>query len=108
MFWTAEEEHDSDLALSSCKVDLLPSPCQNGTCGHAVLHYTAVLDFAADGNKVSGIVADPIESSNFLWSGYVPDVIQVLQLTFMLAFLRFGEETIFVLYVRVWVQLALH
>ncbi|KAM5158326.1 von Willebrand factor D and EGF domain-containing protein [Mantella aurantiaca] len=73
----AEEKHDSDLALSSCQVDLLPSPCQNGTCGHAVLYYTAVLDFATDGSKVTSIVADPIESTNFLWSGYVPDVIQI-------------------------------
>ncbi|XP_077346843.1 von Willebrand factor D and EGF domain-containing protein isoform X1 [Lithobates pipiens] len=73
----AEEKHDSDLALSSCEVDLLPSPCQNGTCGHAVLYYTAVIDFAEDGNKVTSIVADPIDSANFLWSGYVPDVIQI-------------------------------
>nr|DBA25281.1 TPA: hypothetical protein GDO54_012829 [Pyxicephalus adspersus] len=73
----AEEKHDSDLALSSCEVDLLPSPCQNGTCGQTVFYYTAIIDFAEDGNKVTSISSSPIESTNFLWSGYVPDVIQI-------------------------------
>ncbi|XP_068092884.1 von Willebrand factor D and EGF domain-containing protein [Hyperolius riggenbachi] len=73
----AGEKHDWDLSLSSCEVELVRSPCQNGTCGQAVLYYTAVTDFAADGDTVTSIVAEPIESANFLWSRYVPDVIQI-------------------------------
>ncbi|XP_075070145.1 von Willebrand factor D and EGF domain-containing protein [Mixophyes fleayi] len=73
----AEEEHDSDLALSSCAVDLLQSLCQNGTCGQAVLYYTAVTDFAADGEKLTLIVADPIVDTSFLWNGYTPESVQI-------------------------------
>ncbi|XP_063781334.1 von Willebrand factor D and EGF domain-containing protein [Pseudophryne corroboree] len=73
----AEEKHDSDLALSSCEVDLLPSLCQNGTCAQAVLYYTAVIDFAADGEKLTSVVAEPIVATNFLWDGYTPDSVQI-------------------------------
>ncbi|XP_053324157.1 von Willebrand factor D and EGF domain-containing protein [Spea bombifrons] len=67
-----EEKHDSDLALSSCQVDLPQSACQSGKCSQAVLHYTAVTDFVADGDKVANIVVDAIISSSFLWNGYSP------------------------------------
>lgn len=80
LFSTAEGRQDSDLALSSCEVNLLQSRCQNGTCGQAALYYTAVMDFATDGDTVTSIEVDPIVSTNFLWNGYVPDPIQVLQL----------------------------
>ncbi|KAM8966794.1 von Willebrand factor D and EGF domain-containing protein [Pelodytes ibericus] len=73
----AEEKHDSDLALSSCQVDLLDSLCQNGTCSQAVLYYSAVLDFVADGDKVTRIVVDPIVSTNLLWNGYAPQSTQI-------------------------------
>ncbi|KAM9308078.1 von Willebrand factor D and EGF domain-containing protein [Gastrophryne carolinensis] len=73
----AGEKHVSDLALSACEVELVQSPCRNGTCGQAVLHYTAVIDFESDGDTVTAIVAEPIGSTDFLWSGYVPDVIQI-------------------------------
>ncbi|XP_066441605.1 von Willebrand factor D and EGF domain-containing protein isoform X2 [Eleutherodactylus coqui] len=72
-----EEKHDSDLTLSSCEVNLLQSSCQNGTCGQANLYYTAVMDFATDGDTVTSIEVDPIVSTNFLWNGYVPDPIQI-------------------------------
>ncbi|XP_069815448.1 von Willebrand factor D and EGF domain-containing protein isoform X1 [Dendropsophus ebraccatus] len=73
----AEERNESDLALSSCEVNLLQSGCQNGTCGQAALHYTAVMDFATDGDTVTSIEVDPIASSSFLWNGYTPDPVQI-------------------------------
>ncbi|KAM4029059.1 von Willebrand factor D and EGF domain-containing protein isoform 3-T3 [Anomaloglossus baeobatrachus] len=73
----AEDTHGSDLALSSCEVDLLQSSCQNGTCGQAALHYTAVMDFVSDGDRVTSIGVDPIVSSNFLWNGYVLEPVQI-------------------------------
>ncbi|KAM3910172.1 von Willebrand factor D and EGF domain-containing protein [Leptodactylus fuscus] len=73
----AEEKHDSDLALSSCDVNLPQSSCQNGTCGQAALYYTAVMDFASDGDTVTSIEVDPIVSTNFLWNGYVPEPVQI-------------------------------
>ncbi|XP_044150000.1 von Willebrand factor D and EGF domain-containing protein [Bufo gargarizans] len=73
----AEEKHDSDLALSSCEVNLLQSSCQNETCGQAALYFTAVMDFATDGDTVTSIEVDPIVSSNFLWNGYTLDPVQI-------------------------------
>ncbi|XP_075684884.1 von Willebrand factor D and EGF domain-containing protein [Rhinoderma darwinii] len=73
----AEENHDSDLALSSCEVNLLQSSCQNKTCGQADLYYTAVMDFAMDGDTVTSIEVDPIVSSIFLWNGYIPESLQI-------------------------------
>ncbi|KAM4705152.1 von Willebrand factor D and EGF domain-containing protein [Rhinophrynus dorsalis] len=73
----AEEKHDSDLALSSCQVDLLPSLCQNGSCSQAILYYTAVIDFEIDGDQVTSIVVDPLVSSHFLWNGYSPQGVQI-------------------------------
>ncbi|MEE6466467.1 hypothetical protein FKM82_006964 [Ascaphus truei] len=71
------EQPRSDLALSSCEVDLLQSLCQNGTCSQAILYYTAVTDFAVDGDKVASIVVDSIVSTHFLWNGYTPQSIQI-------------------------------
>ncbi|KAM4689047.1 von Willebrand factor D and EGF domain-containing protein [Discoglossus pictus] len=73
----AEEDHGSDIALSSCQVDLLPSLCENGTCAEAIFYYTAVTDFAVDGDQVTNIAVDPIISTNFLWNGYTPQSIQI-------------------------------
>ncbi|CAH2282496.1 von Willebrand factor D and EGF domain-containing isoform X1 [Pelobates cultripes] len=73
----AEEKHDSDLAFSSCQVDLRHSHCQNGKCSQAVLYYTAVMDFEADGDKLTSISVDPIVSTNFLWNGYSPQSVQI-------------------------------
>uniref|UniRef100_A0A8C5MXY6 von Willebrand factor D and EGF domains n=1 Tax=Leptobrachium leishanense TaxID=445787 RepID=A0A8C5MXY6_9ANUR len=76
-FNEAEEKHDSDLAFSSCHVDLRHSLCQRGKCSQAVLYYKAVMDFVADRDKTTSIVVDPIASSNFLWNGYSPQSVQI-------------------------------
>ncbi|OCT75722.1 von Willebrand factor D and EGF domain-containing protein isoform X2 [Xenopus laevis] len=73
----AEENRDSDLALSSCQVDLVQSPCQNHSCSQASLYYTAVTDFMEDGDKLTNIAVDPIVSTNFLWNGYSPQSVQI-------------------------------
>uniref|UniRef100_A0A8C9A4P6 von Willebrand factor D and EGF domains n=1 Tax=Prolemur simus TaxID=1328070 RepID=A0A8C9A4P6_PROSS len=67
-----------NLALSSCHVDLhQTSSCVNGTCSHALVHYTAVADFSRDGDRVTNIVVQPIVSEDFLWNSYIPDSIQI-------------------------------
>ncbi|XP_072010481.1 von Willebrand factor D and EGF domain-containing protein isoform X2 [Engystomops pustulosus] len=73
----AEETSDSDLVLSSCDVNLLPSGCQNGSCSQAALYYSAVMDFTTDGDTVTRIGAEPVHSSSFLWNGYAPDPVQI-------------------------------
>ncbi|KAG8443077.1 hypothetical protein GDO86_011773 [Hymenochirus boettgeri] len=73
----AEENKGSDLALSSCQVDLLPSRCQNNVCGQTFLYYTAVLDFRNDGDKDTVISVDPIVSTDFLWNGYSPQSMKI-------------------------------
>nr|XP_020855723.1 LOW QUALITY PROTEIN: von Willebrand factor D and EGF domain-containing protein [Phascolarctos cinereus] len=67
-----------NLALSCCQVDLPEtSSCENGTCSQAVIYYTAIIDFARDGDRVTEIVVEPIVSENFLWSGYIPESTQI-------------------------------
>ncbi|XP_045419983.1 von Willebrand factor D and EGF domain-containing protein isoform X2 [Lemur catta] len=67
-----------NLALSSCHVDLhQTSSCVNGSCSHALVHYTAVADFSRDGDRVTNIVVQPIVSEDFLWNSYIPDSIQI-------------------------------
>ncbi|XP_029444841.1 von Willebrand factor D and EGF domain-containing protein isoform X2 [Rhinatrema bivittatum] len=71
------EQLHLNLALSSCQVDLLKSPCHNGTCSQAVLYFTAVTDFTRDGDRVTTIMTDPIASETFLWNGYAPEGMQI-------------------------------
>ncbi|KAF6302204.1 von Willebrand factor D and EGF domains [Rhinolophus ferrumequinum] len=67
-----------NLALSSCHVDLhQTASCANGTCSHAFVYYTAVTDFARDGNRVTDITVEPIVNEDFLWNSYIPDSIQI-------------------------------
>lgn len=73
-----KEQRGLNLALSSCHVDLLPtSSCANKTCGHAFVYYSAMTDFARDGERVTNIMVEPIVSQNFLWNSYIPDSIKV-------------------------------
>lgn len=65
------------MALSSCHVDLLQKPCNNGICSQAVIYFTAVTDFMQDGDRITRIAVEPISSENFLWNGYVPESTQV-------------------------------
>ncbi|NWI17150.1 VWDE protein, partial [Crypturellus soui] len=72
-----KEQLGLNLALSSCHVDLLQKPCNNGICSQAVSYYTAVTDFMQDGDRITRIVVEPISSDNFLWNGYTPESTQI-------------------------------
>ncbi|XP_053916347.1 von Willebrand factor D and EGF domain-containing protein isoform X2 [Cuculus canorus] len=72
-----EEQLVLNLALSSCHVDLLQKPCNNGICSQAVIYFTAVTDFMQDGDRITRIAVEPISSENFLWNGYVPESTQI-------------------------------
>ncbi|KAI1886121.1 hypothetical protein AGOR_G00210750 [Albula goreensis] len=72
-----EDQLGPNLALSACQVELSRSPCQNGTCGSTLVHFTAVIDFVQDGNRTTAIWVKPIVSQNFLWSGYIPQSVQI-------------------------------
>uniref|UniRef100_A0A8C3IK74 VWDE protein n=1 Tax=Chrysemys picta bellii TaxID=8478 RepID=A0A8C3IK74_CHRPI len=72
-----KEQLGLNLALSSCDVDLLQKPCINGICSQVIVHFTAVTDFAQDGDRVTKIMVEPILSDNFLWNRYIPEGIQI-------------------------------
>ncbi|XP_076832293.1 von Willebrand factor D and EGF domain-containing protein [Brachyhypopomus gauderio] len=74
-----EEILGPDLLLSTCEVALsqTPSPCRNGVCGRAVLHYSPVTDIINDGDRNTEIYVRPIVSSDFLWNGYTPQSVQI-------------------------------
>ncbi|KAJ7405322.1 von Willebrand factor D and EGF domain-containing protein isoform X5 [Willisornis vidua] len=72
-----KEQLGLNLALSSCHVDLLQKPCNNGICSQAVIYFTAVTDFMQDGDRITRIAVKPISSENFLWNGYVPESTQI-------------------------------
>ncbi|XP_078408617.1 von Willebrand factor D and EGF domain-containing protein isoform X1 [Cetorhinus maximus] len=67
-----------NVALSSCQVDLVQTPCMSGSCARSSLSVMAVTDFARDGNRVSNIKIEPIKSNNLLWRGYSPKDIKVI------------------------------
>ncbi|NXP74929.1 VWDE protein, partial [Ramphastos sulfuratus] len=73
-----EEQLGLNLALSSCHVDLLQKPCNNRICSQAVIYFSAVTDFVQDGDRITGITAEPISSENFLWNGYVPESTKIM------------------------------
>ncbi|KAM6314853.1 von Willebrand factor D and EGF domain-containing protein [Aegotheles albertisi] len=72
-----KEQLGLNLALSSCHVDLLQKPCNNGICSQAIVYFTAVTDFIQDGDRITRIAVEPISSENFLWNGYVPESTQI-------------------------------
>ncbi|XP_066571629.1 von Willebrand factor D and EGF domain-containing protein isoform X2 [Amia ocellicauda] len=72
-----EKHLGPNLVLSSCRVDLLQGPCRNSSCASTAVHFTAVTDFVQDGDRVTEITVKPIESKNFLWSGYIPQGVQI-------------------------------
>ncbi|XP_064907251.1 von Willebrand factor D and EGF domain-containing protein isoform X1 [Columba livia] len=72
-----KEQLGLNLALSSCHVDLLQKPCNDGICSQAVIYFTAVTDFMQDGDRITRIAVEPISSENFLWNGYVPESTQI-------------------------------
>ncbi|XP_043545784.1 von Willebrand factor D and EGF domain-containing protein isoform X2 [Chiloscyllium plagiosum] len=68
----------SNLVLSSCHVDLLQAPCNRGVCSRSSVYYTAVTDFAHDGDSVTEITSWPIATDNFLWNSYIPEPVQII------------------------------
>ncbi|NXP47651.1 VWDE protein, partial [Heliornis fulica] len=66
-----------NIALSACRVDLLPAPCSESSCAAAALTVTAVTDFAQDGNSVSRIRAEPVGQRDLLWRAYRPKDVKV-------------------------------
>ncbi|KAF7241956.1 von Willebrand factor D and EGF domain-containing protein [Varanus komodoensis] len=67
----------SDIALSTCQVDLERMPCKEGICARTTLSIRAVNDFAEDGNFTSYIRAEPIQTSETLWQDYTPTDVNV-------------------------------
>ncbi|MBN3314921.1 VWDE protein, partial [Atractosteus spatula] len=72
-----EARFGPNVVLSSCQIDLLQGPCANGSCASAVVHYTAVTDFVQDGDRVTEITVKPLGRNGFLWSGYIPQGVQI-------------------------------
>nr|XP_023658487.1 von Willebrand factor D and EGF domain-containing protein [Paramormyrops kingsleyae] len=72
-----EDHRSPNVALSSCSVELPQTPCWNGICSAAVVHFSAVIDFVQDGDRTTEILVQPIGSENFLWRGYTPQTIQI-------------------------------
>uniref|UniRef100_A0A4W3I1T0 von Willebrand factor D and EGF domain-containing protein n=1 Tax=Callorhinchus milii TaxID=7868 RepID=A0A4W3I1T0_CALMI len=68
----------SDLVLSTCHVDLLQTPCNRGICSRSTIYYSAVMDFAQDGDRVTEIMAWPFTNENFLWNNYVLEPVQII------------------------------
>ncbi|XP_069019839.1 von Willebrand factor D and EGF domain-containing protein [Embiotoca jacksoni] len=67
-----------NVALSACRVELLPNPCSDGSCGRAKFSVTAVTDFTRDGNRPSLIGAVPGPGAPRLWRSYVPTSLKVV------------------------------
>ncbi|KTG02534.1 hypothetical protein cypCar_00049947 [Cyprinus carpio] len=69
----------SNVALSSCSVELLSEPCRNGVCAQGTVTLSAVTDFTRDGNRVSFLSTQPAAGSPRLWRGYNPPALKVSQ-----------------------------
>ncbi|KAI3366129.1 hypothetical protein L3Q82_009954, partial [Scortum barcoo] len=67
----------SNVALSTCQVELQPNACSHGSCGQATFFVTAVTDFTRDGNRPSLISFLPGPSAPRLWRNYVPMSLKV-------------------------------
>ncbi|XP_067356853.1 von Willebrand factor D and EGF domain-containing protein isoform X1 [Channa argus] len=71
-------EHEaSNVALSTCQVELKPNACRDGSCARATFFVTAVTDFTRDGNRPSLVGALPGPSAPRLWRSYVPTSLKV-------------------------------
>ncbi|KAM3585407.1 uncharacterized protein V6R79_017039 [Siganus canaliculatus] len=68
----------SNVALSSCQVELQPKACSDGSCGQAAFLVTAVTDFTRDGNRPSLIGVLPGDSAPRLWRNYNPKPLKVM------------------------------
>uniref|UniRef100_A0A7N6BSJ4 Uncharacterized protein n=1 Tax=Anabas testudineus TaxID=64144 RepID=A0A7N6BSJ4_ANATE len=66
------EREASNVALSTCQVELRPNACSDGSCGRATFLVTAVTDFTRDGNRVSLVGALPRPNAPRLWRSYIP------------------------------------
>ncbi|XP_056112597.1 von Willebrand factor D and EGF domain-containing protein isoform X2 [Rhinichthys klamathensis goyatoka] len=67
----------SNVALSSCSVELMSQPCRNNVCAQGTVTLTAVTDFTRDGNRASFLSTQPAEGSPRLWRGYNPPVLKI-------------------------------
>ncbi|XP_058617446.1 von Willebrand factor D and EGF domain-containing protein isoform X2 [Onychostoma macrolepis] len=67
----------SNVALSSCSVELLSQPCRNSVCAQGTVTLSAVTDFTRDGNRVSFLSTQPAEGSPRLWRGYNPPALKI-------------------------------
>ncbi|KAM6958041.1 von Willebrand factor D and EGF domain-containing protein [Tautogolabrus adspersus] len=67
----------SNVALSTCQVELQPDACRDGSCGQATFYVTAVTDFTRDGNRPSLIGVQPGTSAPRLWRNYIPTSLKV-------------------------------
>ncbi|XP_072108082.1 von Willebrand factor D and EGF domain-containing protein [Mobula birostris] len=75
---TNAEYSGTNLALSSCHVDLHQVPCNRGICSRSSVYYTAVTDFAKDGDRVTEVLSLPIATENILWNNYTPEPVQIM------------------------------
>uniref|UniRef100_A0A671P1S4 Si:ch211-246m6.5 n=1 Tax=Sinocyclocheilus anshuiensis TaxID=1608454 RepID=A0A671P1S4_9TELE len=67
----------SNVALSSCSVELQSQPCRNSVCAQGTVTLSAVTDFTRDGNRVSFLSTQPAEGSPRLWRGYNPPALKI-------------------------------
>uniref|UniRef100_A0A665TDV9 Si:dkey-30e9.7 n=1 Tax=Echeneis naucrates TaxID=173247 RepID=A0A665TDV9_ECHNA len=67
----------ADLSLSSCTMDLSRSPCREGVCSRALIHFSPITDFVKDGNRTTQVSVKPIVTQDFLWNGYSPEPFEV-------------------------------
>ncbi|XP_059425349.1 von Willebrand factor D and EGF domain-containing protein-like isoform X2 [Carassius carassius] len=67
----------SNVALSSCSVELLSQPCRNSVCAQGTVTLSAVTDFTRDGDRVSFLSTQPAEGSPRLWRGYNPPALKI-------------------------------
>ncbi|XP_061920368.1 von Willebrand factor D and EGF domain-containing protein-like [Entelurus aequoreus] len=67
----------SNLALSTCQVEIRPTACSDGSCAWTTFFLTAVTDFTRDGNRISLISAVPDAGAPRLWKNYIPTSLKV-------------------------------
>ncbi|XP_056157554.1 von Willebrand factor D and EGF domain-containing protein [Lampris incognitus] len=66
-----------NVALTTCQVEIQPTPCEDRSCGRAAFILKAVTDFTRDGNRPSLISALPTSSAPRLWRSYAPAPLKV-------------------------------
>ncbi|CAL8308205.1 unnamed protein product [Merluccius merluccius] len=71
-------DHEApNVALSTCQLALVPSPCTDAGCGRATFTLTAVTDFTRDGNRPSLVSAAPARWAPQLWRNYISPPLKV-------------------------------